>query len=155
LMFPVTALILLWATRHPVGKASYRNLSYAGTVRIGFMQALALLPGISRSGATIAAGLHEGLDRGSAGTFAFLLAIPAIGGAGLIEIAKLAMQVQQPGMTESTSPLVLVVGGLVAMFVGWLALGWLVRWIQAGRLGRFAWYLIPLGIAVVAWQLWN
>ena len=119
------------------------------------MQALALLPGISRSGTTIAAGLHEGLDRGSAGTFAFLLAIPAIGGAGLIEIAKLARQVQQPGMTESTSPLMLVVGGLVAMFVGWLALGWLVRWIQAGRLGRFAWYLIPLGIAVVAWQLWN
>ena len=155
LMFPVTALILLWATRHPVGKASYCNLSYAGTVRIGFMQALALLPGISRSGATIAAGLHEGLDRRSAGTFAFLLAIPAIGGAGLIEIAKLVGQVQQPGMTESTSPLMLVVGGLVAMFVGWLALGWLVRWIRAGRLGLFAWYLIPLGITVVAWQLWN
>ena len=155
LMFPVTALILLWATRHPVGNVSYRELSYAGTIRIGFMQALALLPGISRSGATIAAGLHEGLDRRSAGTFAFLLAIPAIGGAGLIEVVKLARQLQHPGVTDSTSALTLVVGGLVAMFVGWLALWWLVRWIRTGRLGLFAWYLIPLGVTVVTWQLSN
>ena len=185
LMFPVTALILLWATRQPVGNASYRNLSYARTVRIGFMQALAVLPGISRSGATIAAGLREGLDRQSAVTFAFLLAIPVIGGAGLIEVAKLAGQTQHPDVTDSTSPqtavptadrlptaaappavnpppatqptapLTLVVGGLVAMLVGWLALWWLVRWIQAGRLRLFAWYLIPLGVTVVAWQLWN
>jgi len=185
LMFPVTALILLWATRQPVGDASYRNLSYARTVRIGFMQALAVLPGISRSGATIAAGLREGLDRQSAVTFAFLLAIPVIGGAGLIEVTKLARQTQHPDVTDSTSPqtaiptadrlptaaappavnpppatqptapLTLVVGGLIAMLVGWLALWWLVRWIQAGRLGLFAWYLIPLGVTVVAWQLWN
>lgn len=155
LMFPVTALILLWATRQPVGNASYLNLSYAQTVRIGFMQALAVLPGISRSGSTIAAGLREGLDRQSAVTFAFLLAIPALGGAGLIEVIKLAWQTQRPDVTGSTSPLTLMVGGLIAMLVGWLALWWLVRWIQAGRLGLFAWYLIPLGVTVVAWQLWN
>ena len=91
-MFPVTAALLVWASRRPAGNTSYRELSYGGAIKIGLLQAMALLPGVSRSGATIAGGLACALDRRSAGVFAFLLAIPAIGGAGVWETAKLVKQ---------------------------------------------------------------
>lgn len=154
-MFPVTALLLMWASRRPVGHTPYHQLSYAGTIKIGLLQALALLPGISRSGATIAGGLACGLDRQSAGTFAFLLAIPAIAGAGVLEMADLFrhLPATPTGAATTTSPPVLAAGGMVSLVVGWLALWWLVRWIRAGRLSDFAWYLIPLGVVVVVWQL--
>ncbi len=159
-MFPITAAILLWASRQPDGDLPYQRLGYGGAIKIGLLQALALLPGISRSGSTIAGGLACGLDRRSAGVFAFLLAIPAIGGAGALETAKLIRQ-HMSGVAEtaaaldtgSTSPLVLALGAIVAMVVGLGALWWLLRWVQQGRLALFAWYLVPLGVAVIAWQL--
>lgn len=152
LMFPLTALLLVWASRQPEGSQPYREMGYGEVLRIGLLQAAALLPGVSRSGATIAGGLSCGLDRESAGTFAFLLAIPAIGGAGTIEIAKL-VRASTDGTSATTPPLNLAIGATVAAMVGWVALWWLVRWIRAGRLAAFAWYLIPLGVAVTAWQL--
>ena len=117
---------------------------------IGVLQAFALLPGVSRSGATIAGGIQAGLDRESAGTFAFLLAIPAIAGAGAIEVWQL-LGVSDPA--GQTAPATLFAGAAIAMLVGWFALWWLVRWIRAGRLSVFAWYLFPLGAIVIAWQL--
>jgi undecaprenyl-diphosphatase len=150
-MFPVTAMLLLWASRRSEGDRQYRDLSYRSTLAIGLLQALALLPGVSRSGSTIAGGLATGLDRQSAGTFAFLLAIPAIGGAGALELVDL---VQQSASSGTRTPVdTLAVGAIVSAVVGWMALSWLVRWIRAGRLADFAWYLIPLGVVVVAWQL--
>ena len=154
-MFLVTAGLLIWASRQSDGKANYRELSYPSAIYIGGLQALALLPGVSRSGATIAGGLHTGLDRESAGTFAFLLAIPAIGGASSIELVKLAKEFNET--THSTQALTLpshlAIGALVAFAVGWIALWWLVRWIRAGQLATFAWYLVPLGLTVIVWQL--
>jgi undecaprenyl-diphosphatase len=153
-MFPVTALLLLWAARRDAGTTPYGELRYASTIKIGLLQALALLPGISRSGATIAGGLACGLDRQSAGTFAFLLAIPAIAGAGTLELVDLFQQsTDESAVSTATSPLVLAAGAFVAMVVGLAALWWLVRWIRAGRLASFAWYLVPLGAVVVVWQL--
>ena len=153
LMFPVTAAILLWASRAPEGTGDYRQLSWKAALGIGMLQALALLPGISRSGATITGGLAAGLDRQSAGTFAFLLAIPAIGGAGTYQVLKLIRESATTKISEATPVPTLILGGLVAMVVGWFALWWLVRWIRAGRLAAFAWYLIPLGMIVTVWQV--
>lgn len=154
LMFPVTALLLVWGSRQPEGATSYRDLGYPAAIKIGLLQALALLPGVSRSGATIAGGLLEGLDRRSAGIFAFLLAIPAIGGAGLLQMVQLAKQFREATDTVvATSPVTLAFGALVSMVVGLGALWLLLRWVQRGRLAMFAWYLIPLGVAVVAWRL--
>jgi undecaprenyl-diphosphatase len=150
--FAVTALMLLSASRLPEGFTPYRDLSYAGALRIGLWQSIALLPGISRSGATISAGLRERLDRQSAGTFAFLLAVPAIGGAGLLEVIELARQ-SGDAITGRTPPGTLLIGGIVSAIVGFLALSWLIRWIQKGRLSLFAWYLIPLSIVVVLWRI--
>lgn len=153
LMFPVTAFILVWASRQPEGDREYWQLRKRDAVGIGFMQALALLPGISRSGSTIAGGLFSNLTRESAGTFAFLLAIPVIGGPGLIEVVKLMRDAGEGTAPTGTQPWVLGVGAVVAFVVGYAALWQLVRWVRRGKLAAFAWYLVPLGVAVTAWQL--
>jgi undecaprenyl-diphosphatase len=147
-MFPVTAVGLLWIARRTTGKLDYPQLTWRQTITIGLLQAFALLPGISRSGATIIAGLGVGLRREAAATFAFLLAIPAIAGAGVLEMAE----VWQEG-TTGTAPGTLLVGFVISMLVGLCALAMLIRWVQQGRLAMFAYYLIPLGLAVMSWQL--
>jgi len=148
LMFPVTALMLLWAVRHEDGQTTCRKLGYRHALLIGGLQAVAILPGISRSGATIAAGLGCGLRRDEAAAFSFLLAIPAIAGAGLLEALKLYKQ--GPGSIPTAG---LALGAAVSFVVGLAALAWLIRWLNQGRLHRFAWYLIPLGATVLVWQL--
>ncbi len=146
-MFPLTALMLLWAAARHSGQAGCRELGYGQALRIGVFQALAILPGISRSGTTIVAGLTCGLRREEAATFSFLLAIPVIGGAGLLEAVKLLT-----GGSEGTPLPVLALGAFVSFVVGLCSLGWLIRWLNQGRLHYFAWWLIPLGLAVIAWQ---
>jgi len=148
LMFPVTGAALLWVSRRAPGETDYPQLTWQKSLAIGFMQAVAVLPGISRSGITIAAGLGVGLNRQASSTYAFLLAIPVIAGAGLLE----GVDALNAGAT-GTPPLNLIVGFLVSFAVGWAALKLLVRWVQQGRLAMFAYYLIPLGIAVVVWQM--
>lgn len=147
-MFPVTGLMLLWAARRDTGKTTCRELGYGRALLIGTFQALAILPGISRSGATIVAGLASGLRRDEAAAFSFLLAIPAIGGAGLLKTVELITE-----GTESTPLGALAVGALLSFVVGLVSLGWLVRWLEQGRLHRFAWWVIPLGLVVITWQL--
>jgi len=146
LMFPITALLLVWSERRTVGDQHYSELGWGKVFVIGLFQAVALLPGISRSGATIAAGLGVGLRREASATFAFLLAIPAIAGAGLLE----AMEVLEG--SPSTPLATLAVGFLVSMVVGFGALKLLIRLVQRGRLAMFAYYLVPLGIAVILWR---
>lgn len=151
-MFLVTGAILLWAAQRESGQSTCRELGYGSALLIGAFQAFAILPGISRSGATIVAGLGCGLRRDEAATFSFLLAIPAIGGGGLLEIYKLAATPPDSVPMEG-----LAVGALVSFAVGLVSLWWLVRWIQQGRLHHFAWWVIPLGLvvitAVIAWRL--
>jgi undecaprenyl-diphosphatase len=156
-MFPVSALLLVWASRKPAGETSYHDLNYGGAIKIGLLQAVAILPGISRSGATIAGGLACGLERRSAGVFAFLLAIPAIGGAGMLQLIDLVRQSREVSHTDAAAapPAVLAVGFIVSMAVGLSALAWLMQWVQKGRLAAFAWYLVPLGAIVVAWRLFT
>lgn len=146
--FPITAALLWWATKREEGELEYQQLGWLDTLKIGGLQALALLPGISRSGATIAAGLGVGLKREAAATFAFLLAIPAIAGGGLLEF----VEIYKEG-SSGTSPSNLAIGFAVSFAVGWGALALLIQWVRQGRLAMFAYYLIPLSIAVGVWQL--
>ena len=147
-LFPVTAALLIWANRQPPHEKDYAQLGFRDALLIGVFQAIAILPGISRSGATIAGGLVMGLRRDASATFAFLLAIPAIGGAGLLEALEML-----DGEASATSAGVLAAGFAVSTVVGLAALAALIRFVQRGRLAIFAWYLVPLGIAVIAWQL--
>ena len=147
-MFIVTAGMLIWTTRHPGGETECRDLSYGHAVIIGIFQAFAILPGISRSGSTIVSGLGCGLKREEAATFSFLLAIPVIAGAGILDLKDLAA-----GGNGSVPIMVLVIGAAVSFAVGLAALGWLVEWVRHGRLHWFAWWLIPVGIMVTIWKL--
>jgi undecaprenyl-diphosphatase len=149
LMLPVTGLVLLWAARQPVGAGQYTHMSWRSALVIGLGQAAAILPGLSRSGTTISVGLQQGLAPRAAATFSFLLAVPAIAGAGVLKLGPLASD-----QTAHTPWLHLLLGGFVSFLVGLVALYWLIRWLERGRLQLFAWWCIPLGIAVTLHQLW-
>jgi undecaprenyl-diphosphatase len=150
-MLPLTGLMLIWAGRQPPRDMDYSHLSHGRALLIGLAQAAALLPGISRSGATICAGLAVGLGRGAAATFSFLLALPVIGGACILELAG-ALGGMSSGEERLAWPLLLA-GGIVAALVGVIALKWLLAWLHRGRLQWFAAWCIPVGLAVIAWQL--
>jgi len=107
---------------------------------VGVVQGVAVLPGISRSGATIAAGVVAGADRELAAEFSFLAAIPAIVGA-------LAVSLPEAAALGAATSATAIACGLVASFaVGWLALTLLLRIVRRGRLHLFALYLVPVGL---------
>jgi undecaprenyl-diphosphatase len=144
----VTGVMLIVASRSRPGSVDYREISYRQALVIGLSQAAAILPGLSRSGATISTGLRLGLKPASAATFSFLMAIPVIGGAVLLEVVSLA------GDLQLTTPVLhLLIGAGVSCAVGLGALLWIIRWIEHGQLQWFAAWCIPLGVTVVIWQL--
>lgn len=140
LMFPVTGLMLLSITAMKPGKIDYQELSYGKVFLVGLFQSFALLPGISRSGSTIVAGLMCGLKRDSAATFSFLLAIPAILGASVLE----AKDIYDEG---SSIPLpYLLAGAVISFVVGYVSLVLLVKLVNKGQLHWFAMWVIPFGL---------
>jgi undecaprenyl-diphosphatase len=148
--FLVTAAALWFLGRRRDGALDYPATPARSALAIGVAQALAILPGVSRSGTTISSGVAVGLRRESAAVFSFLLAIPAISGAGLLKI----IDAVEKGET-STPPSTLALGFVVSMVVGLGALWLLMRLIRRGRLELFVYYLVPLGLAVIAWQLFS
>ena len=150
----ITGMLLRWMHRFEqgdeTGRREYRDLGYGKTLVIGLFQAAAALPGVSRSGSTIASGLGLcGLKRADAANFSFLLSIPAVGGAVFLELVDLV----RDGSSQHFVVSHLAIGAGVSFVVGLFALNWLLRWLQAGRLHLFAWWCIPLGIGVVVWRL--
>ncbi len=148
LMLPVSGVALLFASRSGGGERHYRDFRFWDALLIGTAQAAAILPGLSRSGSTMSAALLRGATRTSAATFSFLLAIPALAGAGAYEGLKMAKH----GATLSASPAHLVAGALVSFVVGLVALALLARVLERGRLHYFGWYCIALGLIVVAFN---
>lgn len=144
--FLVTGTIL-WSTRR--GGGSREAPTAAGAVGIGLMQALAILPGISRSGSTVAAGLWSGLGAQRAAEFSFLMAVPTIGGAAALEMREAAAGAGAVGI----GPLLL---GCAAAFVsGVWAIRFLVALLRRGTFHRFAPYCWLVGVLtlVAAWRL--
>ena len=146
LMLPVTGILLWWSDRQPPKQGTYEDLSYKKAVFLGFTQAAALLPGISRSGTTIVAGMSVGLSRQAAATFSFLLAIFAIGGAMVLQILRLTTE------ELTIHPFHLLVGALVAFLVGLVSLGWLIRWLEQGQLRWFSYWCFAMGLTVILWH---
>ena len=110
---------------------------------IGGGQALALIPGLSRSGTTIAFGLFRGLDRETAARFSFLLSVPAIGGATLLELRHLEAFNLEMGLG------VLMVGTISAAVSGYLAVRLLLRLIRSNRLTYFSYYTWAVGLMLI------
>ncbi len=149
-MLLLNGTMLLVAARRAKGDREYASIGWRETLGIGCAQAFALLPGISRSGTTIAAGLQCGLDRANAAAFSFLLAIPAIAGAVCLEV--LGVVSDEP---MSTAPSVLTAGAFLAFAVGLIALALLNRWLKKGKLTYFAYWCWFVGAIVVIWQVFR
>ena len=111
--------------------------------KIGLFQVLALIPGMSRSGATIAGGMLMGLNRSEAARFAFLLALPVITGAGLKKLLELIVADQQVAWGT------VLVGSITAFITGLLAIHFLLRFVETHTLWPFIWYRIILACFVV------
>lgn len=129
------------ATPEPVvGRATSQGISVLQSLVIGFMQGIGTLPGVSRSGSTIAGALFCGVDRKVAGEYSFIVSIPAILGAFILESKDL-------GEVNSTIGIGVVAAGCTSAFiVGYLSLALLMKMIRKGKLQWFAAYLIPAGI---------
>ena len=138
----VTALILALSERLGRRERDLDTLTWLDALLIGLAQAGAILPGISRSGSTIAAGLGRGLRREPAARFSFLLATPVILGAGLLQVADLA----QTGGLAAQAPL-LGVGFAAAALVGLGCIHFLMRYLKRRPLYPFAIYCAAAGVA--------
>jgi len=138
-------LVAAAGTPVPLKKITIRQ-----TLTVGFAQMFAILPGLSRSGSTITAGILSGVERESAAAFSFLLALPAIGGAVLLELKDMFKSASIDGGFQVSQMGVAV---LVSALTSLGALTFLVRLVKKGKLDRFAWYLFALGVLVILWQV--
>ncbi len=144
LTFTITGL-LLWAAGRFDRSTLARPLTWQLAIALGVAQGLAITPGISRSGTTIAVALMLGLQREQAARFSFLMSVPAIGGAALIKLKDV------DPVTIDVAPM--LAGGAAALVVGYLALALLVRLVLNGQFTAFRWYawgaaLVAAGIAL-------
>jgi undecaprenyl-diphosphatase len=139
--------IILWSTRW-VRPPTRVEPTPVGALGIGLAQALAILPGISRSGSTVAAGTWLGLDPVRAAEFSFLMAIPAIAGAAVLQIPDLVGGAG-PGIARGP----LAAGFVAAMVAGVWAIHWLVQLLARGAFWRFAPYCWLVGGGALVWTL--
>ncbi|MGI5070828.1 undecaprenyl-diphosphate phosphatase [Treponema pectinovorum] len=142
--FLITALLLIFSgikqKKSSSNEISKNGISIPQSLFIGLMQGIGTLPGISRSGSTIAGAQFAGVDRATAGEFSFIVSIPAILGAFVLEAKDL-------GQVGSSIGILPVAAGFVSAFVfGYFSLSVLMKLIKRGKLECFAAYLIPLGI---------
>lgn len=139
-MLIITGLILILGERLLTGSTRTEQMKWRDALIIGLAQALALIPGISRSGTTISAGLGRGLSRPAAARYSFLLGVPAIAGAGLLAFVDLA---QSPTVTQELN--LLAITFITAAVVGYLCILFLLNWVRSRSLYIFAAYCISFG----------
>lgn len=121
---------------------SEKQLTLTDTVVIGLAQCLALVPGVSRSGATITTGLLRDLDRVTATRLSFFLGVPALTAAGIYEL-KDALS------GDSVGVLALIAGTVVSFLVAYVSIAWLLRFVANHTMLSFVWYRVVLGVVVI------
>jgi len=145
LAFIVGGLLILWAERrkHVISVERVDDMGWRDALKIGLAQSLALIPGTSRSGATIIGGLFFGLSRQAATEFSFFLAIPTLFAASTYELVKYRhlLNADDLGM--------FAVGGIASFVSAFLAVRGLLRYISRHDFSAFAWYRIGFGIIVL------
>ncbi len=134
-----TSMILFAAERVRQGKRELTGIRVLDALIIGTLQGLAIMPGVSRSGSTIAAGLFVGLDRDTAARFSFLLAIPAILGAFVLHAKDFVALPSEMVMPS-------IIGSVIAMVSGYFAIELLMRIIRSSKLYVFVAYTLVLGV---------
>jgi undecaprenyl-diphosphatase len=134
-------LVCLWrARRGRAGRDGLDQVRLADALWMGFAQVLALIPGSSRSGTTISSGMITGLDRRTAARFSFLLSLPAVGAAGLLE----AWQARREILATGDDIAAAVVGTLVAGVAGYASIRWLLAMLTSHTLWPFVAYRLAL-----------
>jgi undecaprenyl-diphosphatase len=130
-----------WAERDPLQKKEEADLSVPDVLVVGVVQCLALFPGVSRSGATISAGLLRGVERVTATKLSFYLGIPALVAAGALEAPA--------ALGRGVGPLPTAVGTAVSFVVAYASVAWLLRFVSTNRISAFVPYRVVLGIAIL------
>ncbi len=145
--FILGGFVILWAEKRPPAAVRIHDVDEMtpwDALKVGLVQCLAMVPGTSRSGATIIGGMLLGLSRRAATDFSFYLAIPTLIGAGAYSLFK-----ERALLSAADLPVFLV--GLVFSFLSaWLCVRWLLRYISSNSFVPFAWYRIAFGIVVLA-----
>ncbi|MEO8216361.1 MAG: undecaprenyl-diphosphatase UppP [Acidobacteriota bacterium] len=140
------AIILLIAEAYAKKKGNPRtveDVDLRDTLAVGFGQCLALIPGMSRSGTTIMAGLFRGLTHEAAARFSFLLSIPAVGASGLLELVSERKHLAELGWFS------IAVAVFVAFLTGWASIWFLLRYLKTHTTGIFIYYRIALGLLIM------
>lgn len=140
----VTGALLFFSDRMRKGTKTARNITVPDALIIGCAQALAVVPGLSRSGTTISAGVTRGLERPFAVRYSFLLSLPAVLGATLLEVVDVA----QEGVDAALIPQYLL-GMAVAAVSGYFAIRLVKLLAQKGRFGAFAYYCWAVGLVTI------
>ena len=141
-MLILLGVLLYWADRKSSKDIEMNRITFRTSLFIGLSQALAIIPGVSRSGITMTMGLLMGLTREGAARFSFLLAAPIIFGAALV---KLPFLVSNPSVLTIN----FIIGILVSFVIGILSIGFLLRYVQTRNFLPFAWYRFILGSLVI------
>ena len=140
----VFALILFWADRVGSQKKNLSGVNWQQAIFIGLAQAISLVPGVSRSGITISAGMFSGLNREAATRFSFLLSAPAIAGAAALSLKNFLEETHSNGNLS-----IFAVGTIAAAVSGWLTIKFLLGFVSKNNFNIFVWYRIILAIIVI------
>ncbi len=139
--------VVMWiAERVGRRQKTIGDISFMDSITIGLSQALAIVPGVSRSGITITTGLFRGLERADAARFSFLLSTPALAGAAL----KAFMDLHKHGGLAPDMRMAFLVGTVVAAVAGWLVIAFFLKFLRTRTLQFFVYYRIVFGIIVIA-----
>ena len=155
--FILGAFVIIWAERRPPESVRVHDvdaMTWKDALKVGLVQCFAMVPGTSRSGATIIGGMLLGLSRKAATDFSFYLAIPTLVGAGAYSLYK-----QRTLLSMADLPM-FAVGLLFSFLSAWLCVRWLLRYISTHSFTPFAWYRIAFGVVVLAtattgWVEWS
>jgi len=145
--FIIGGFIILWAERRQQTAVRIQDvdqMSPMDALKVGFVQCLAMVPGTSRSGATIIGGMLLGLSRKASTEFSFFLSIPTLLGAGAYSLWK-----ERALLSAADLPL-FAVGLLFSFLAAWLCVRWLLRYVSSHDFVPFAWYRIVFGLIVLA-----
>jgi undecaprenyl-diphosphatase len=139
----VLGLLLLLAEKVATHERPLERINRRDAIVIGFAQACALVPGVSRSGATLTAGMFLGFDRTSAARYSFLLSVPAVVLSGLFELRKI-------GDEGGTGFVPTAIATVLAFIVGYATIAFLLRWLTSHSTAIFVAYRVALGALVIA-----
>ncbi len=146
IMLIVMGIILYWVDRRSTERKSIKAISLADSLLIGLSQALAIIPGVSRSGVTMTAGRALGLTREAAARFSFLLSTPIIVGAGIFKLKDIAL---------GDITIAFITGVVSSAVVGFISIGFLLRYLSVRGFGVFAWYRFIAGAAIIVIALFR